>query len=296
MSKQSKLTRSATYLKAHESLFICPLCESPIQIVDLRSFVCLERHTFDIARQGYIYLLTKPSPTQYDQQLFTARQTVIKESNFFNPLIQKLATLIAKHTTSNRSLTIADMGCGEGSHLHTLCHQLHTETNKQLTCIGLDISKEGIMEAAKNYEGFIWLVSDLAQPPIRNHCLDVIINILSPAHYESFHQLLSRHGLMIKVVPGQYYLQELRTFFHYDADKPYSNVHVVQNFKKHFELIEQINVYEQTPLEQSTLHALVQMTPLTWNADKEKVEQFINSGTNKITLDLKILVGRKKGT
>ena len=37
--------------------FLCPICGDPLVQQD-RSFVCSNRHSFDIARQGYVNLLT----------------------------------------------------------------------------------------------------------------------------------------------------------------------------------------------------------------------------------------------
>src|SRR5690625_3355595 len=173
MSQKSKLTRSAINLKKYESILKCPICASPMKVVELRSIVCAKRHTFDIARQGYVHFLTKPSQTQYNKDLFTARKKVIKESQFFAPLMATLTKLISNQTTSKDTLMIADMGSGEGSHLHTLCENLRKETNEHITGVGLDISKEGVLQAAKNYEEVIWLVADLAQPPIHDETIDV---------------------------------------------------------------------------------------------------------------------------
>ena len=38
------------------SLFVCPLCSSPLQREE-RRYVCPHGHSFDLAREGYTYLL-----------------------------------------------------------------------------------------------------------------------------------------------------------------------------------------------------------------------------------------------
>ena len=296
MSKQSQLTKSALYLQQHESILICPLCEGPMEVTEFRSLKCNNRHTFDIARQGYVNLLTKPAPTQYGKDLFSARQQVINKSCFFDALTHQLTQIIKQYTTSKINISIADMGAGEGSHLHNISRNLSLQTMQHITGLGLDISKEGILEAAKSYEGFIWLVADLAQPPMRDHCIDVILNILSPSHYDSFQRLLRDDGLIIKVVPGQHYLQEIRAFFHHETEQPYSNTEVVQNFTNHFELIDQISIEEHEALDQITLKSLVRMTPLTWQASEETINEFLHQEMHQMTLNLEILVGKKKFT
>jgi len=290
MTKQSKLIRSANLLKKFQTMFKCPLCSSSMWVSNQKALTCQNRHTFDIARRGYIHLLTKPSQSRYDQKLFLARRKILKDSNFFHPLMQKLKMITTQQTINKDRFIIADMGTGEGSHLHTLFEDLQY-TKKQITGIGLDISKEGIIEAAKHYDSFIWLVADLAHPPIKDQQIDVILNILAPSNYNAFYELLADDGIVIKVIPGSFYLHEMRTFFQYDEKT--SNKHMIDNFTSHFQLIDEMNIYEQMTLDQPMLQSIAQMTPLTWTANKKDIHKFMQQTKMKMTLDVKILVGRK---
>src|SRR5699024_8950783 len=78
------------------------------------------------------------------------------------------------------------------------------------TRMGLDVSKEGVIMAAKNYKDTIWLVGDLANTPIGDGSCQVILNIFSPANYMEFKRVLAPNGLVVKVVPRANYLKELR--------------------------------------------------------------------------------------
>ena len=42
--------------KDQESLFACPICQAPMHL-DLSSLVCQNRHTFNIAKQGFVNFL-----------------------------------------------------------------------------------------------------------------------------------------------------------------------------------------------------------------------------------------------
>src|SRR5699024_11259625 len=79
--------------------------------------------------------------------------------------------------------------------------------------MGLDVSKEGVIMAAKNYKDTIWLVGDLANTPIGDGSCQVILNIFSPANYMEFKRVLAPNGLVVKVVPRANYLKELRQVF-----------------------------------------------------------------------------------
>lgn len=107
-------------------LFKCPICAEPMNVSTLSSLICPNRHTFDIARQGYVHLLTKHVQTKYTKQLFVARREVITNSPFFDPLINEICSILSTQIGSKDNFTIADMGCGEGSILHRTQKQ-HSE-------------------------------------------------------------------------------------------------------------------------------------------------------------------------
>lgn len=291
----NKLTKSALYMSNHVALFKCPICDSSMEIQQLKSMTCANRHTFDFAKQGYLNFMTNPVKTNYDRALFEARRKVIVDSDFFNPLHTEMTKIINKHVTKS-NLSLVDMGTGEGSHLSHISNQLQANYDKTVVGVGLDISKEGILEAAKNYENKIWLVADLAKTPLNDRTVDVMLNILSPSNYEEFNRLLKDDGIMIKIVPREGYLKELRQYFHGESNhKDYSNENVITLFKDKFDLVDQVTIHYTSVLEPSSLQSLVKMTPLTWGVEESHLNHFLKSGVQHITVDLDLMIGRKKG-
>ncbi|GAY74704.1 ribosomal RNA large subunit methyltransferase A [Sporolactobacillus inulinus] len=163
--------RCAEKMQQELQLFHCPLCGEAFTLVnEQRSLRCPHAHTFDIAKQGYVNLLTKAVHTHYDKQLFEARRRIIVGHQFFNPLMERIVNDIDKQMSSNmaQQSTILDLGCGEGSHLAAICDALSQQTSKQITGCGIDLAKPGIQLSAKHYPNQIWFVGDLAQPPYQN--------------------------------------------------------------------------------------------------------------------------------
>lgn len=284
----TKKIKSAQFANEFKHVFQCPVCKSSMEVVDFKSLVCRKNHSFDFAKQGYVNMLTRSVQSQYDKELFLARNQIIMESNLYSPLHEKLSEVIWKH--SKESLMVLDAGCGEGSHLKRI---FDTYENEALTGIGLDISKEGVRMAASKYGEMIWLVGDLANSPIADHSIDVMLNILSPANYMEFKRILIPNGLIIKVVPRTYYLHELRQA-HYDKEEAtnYRNDQTVTLFQQHFQLMDKIHLYYTKELTKTELSNLVQMSPLAWNSSKTERDLFINQdASKKITVDFDILVG-----
>ncbi|MCS0653219.1 putative RNA methyltransferase [Cytobacillus firmus] len=128
----------------------CPLCEGSLQVVQSKSLICPNRHTFDISHLGYVNMLSHSPKSRYNKALFEARKKIIMESDLFKLLHEKISAVNDTYSAdSDTPAFILDAGCGEGSHLEKI---LGNSRNRTLTGIGLDLSKAGIAQAAKRYK------------------------------------------------------------------------------------------------------------------------------------------------
>ncbi|MBA2876233.1 putative RNA methyltransferase [Thermaerobacillus caldiproteolyticus] len=289
----TKKIKSAELVSEFVGVFRCPLCKSSMRVVDFKSLICSKNHTFDFAKQGYINLMTHPSNSHYKKELFEARHKIIMESNLYTSMHETIAKVIKEYMDASLNpFMVADLGCGEGSHLQKSLDECMIPA---MTGVGLDISKEGIVMAAKRYDNQIWLVGDLAKSPLADQSFHVVLNILSPSNYKEFKRILVEDGLVIKVVPRPNYLKELReVLFDNNEKKVYKNDQIVSLFKKHLHLLDVFNLCYTKNLKKAELKNLVQMTPLAWSADKARIDAFINRDSAAITVDLDILVGANK--
>jgi len=289
----TKKIKSAEYVRKVVPALKCPICGSTMQVVDLKSLLCMNRHTFDFAKQGYINMSAHSIKSNYGKGLFEARHSIIMESGLYDGMHETIAKMIRRHLDVSNPLMVADLGCGEGSHLQRIIDECQCSG---MTGVGLDLSKEAIVLAAKRYEDPIWIVGDLARSPLESQSFDVILNILSPSNYKEFKRILTPDGLVIKVVPGPDYLKELReSLFHQNENKViYRNDKTVTLFKKHFQLLDSIPLRYSRKLAKAELNHLGQMTPLAWNGDKARLDEFMNQDSAEITVDLELLFGTKK--
>lgn len=283
--------KSAELVSKYIHVFRCPLCNRPMKVDNFKSIVCLNNHTFDFARQGYVNMLTQSISSHYDKKLFEARNRIIMENDLYIPLYEKISEVIHENINeSNDKIMILDAGCGEGSHLQKILDEC---SHAEIKGIGVDISKEGIRMAARNYKKSIWLVGDLANSPLQDQSCQIILNILSPANYREFHRISVPNGLIIKVIPRSNYLKELReTRFENKAKISYKNDDTVSLFKQHFLPKDNFRISYTKELNEKDITNLVQMSPLSWNTSKNDMERILKSGISDITIDLEILVGK----
>lgn len=278
MGKKSKRVMSTLLMKENQSLFSCPLCKAEMNVNEEGNMSCKNNHSFNVAKQGYVNFMTKENRSMYSKTLFESRKEII-QSGLYHPVQERLAQLIGTEAT-----TILDTGCGEGSHLHTICQLL----KQQVIAVGIDIAKEGIMTAAKYYEQKIWCVGDLSNSPFQEKSFDIVLNILSPANYEEFRRILKPTGKLIKVVPQSDYLKQLRQLaFQHSEKENYSNEQTVERFTEYFPEYTRNRITYTVPLEEQLLPKLLEMTPLGWHIDSELIKE---NPIKEITIDLDILV------
>lgn len=272
----SKRAAGAALMNENITLFACPICTAQMQVREQGSIVCTANHSFDVAKQGYVNMMTHAATSKYSKELFESRKAII-ESGLYDLLEDKIAEKIVD------AKTVLDTGCGEGSHLARIMTQLEGAIG-----VGIDIAKEGILTAARHYSEQIWCVGDLAKSPYSEASFDAILNILSPANYGEFKRLLTPGGCVVKVVPQSGYLQELREQLYADSEKEtYSNAQTVERFKESFAEVNVERLTYTMPLAAELIPALLEMTPMGWH----KVEGTEVTLT-EITIDLDILVGK----
>jgi len=275
MGALSKRAAGAALINANIGLFACPICQKMMGVYDQGRLTCVTSHSFDIAKQGYVNMLTHSAASKYSKDLFESRKTII-ESGLYDPLEEKIAELIGQ------AKTVLDTGCGEGSHLARIM------AGKDGIGVGIDIAKEGIVAAARHYPEQIWCVGDLAKSPFAKDRFDIILNILSPANYEEFKRLLTADGCVVKVVPQSGYLHQLRAQLYADSAKEtYSNEQTVERFRESFSDVTVERITYTVPLPLQLVPALLEMTPMGWHK-----EQQAEVNVSEITIDVDILLGR----
>ncbi|WP_166805818.1 putative RNA methyltransferase [Jeotgalibacillus sp. R-1-5s-1] len=277
--------REAAALRIRESFphLTCPVCQEKLAVNET-SLICANRHQFDIAKNGSLHLLKKSVKTNYTKELFQARRYLMDEVGFFYPVTDQIVQLVQ----NEQGLKILDAGCGEGTHLSYILRKCE---GNDFTGIGMDLAKDGIQTAASHDESALWITADLAKAPVENDSIDIVLNILSPANYREFSRLLTKRGRVIKVVPRTGYLKELRQ--HY-FDEEYTNEETTAAFYDQFDVVDKITVQHTQQLDHAAIAALVRMTPLSWRADQDKVQSFLDKKMAEMTIDVDILIGVKK--
>ncbi|MBF0779002.1 methyltransferase domain-containing protein [Streptococcus cuniculi] len=263
------------------SKFICPLCQEQLRLVE-QSLMCPKGHCFDISKFGYVNLAPhiRQSKT-YDKENFQQRQQVL-EAGYYQHILQTLSDFLKDLPEHSH---ILDVGCGEGYYTRHL-----KETFPEKDFYAFDLSKHSVQLAAKSNQGqaINWFVADLAQLPIKNRSMDILLDIFSPAHYQEFRRVLAPKGRVFKAIPTSHHLKEIREK---GQKADYSNQDIVDHFKEQLEIEDCISATKTYHLTKSSQTALLAMTPLLFHVEKGAIDW---SSLSEITISADILVGKAR--
>ncbi|HFV3588970.1 TPA: putative RNA methyltransferase [Streptococcus pneumoniae] len=268
---------------ASATAFACPICQENLTLLET-NFKCCNRHSFDLAKFGYVNLAPQiKQSANYDKENFQNRQQIL-EAGFYQAILDAVSDLLASSKTTT---TILDIGCGEGFYSRKL-----QESHSEKTFYAFDISKDSVQIAAKSEPNWAvnWFVSDLARLPIKDANMDILLDIFSPANYGEFRRVLSKDGILIKVIPTENHLKEIRQRVQDQlTNKEYSNQDTKEHFQEHFTILSSQTASLTKTITAEQLQALLSMTPLLFHVDQSKIDW---SQLTEITIEAEILVGK----
>lgn len=295
------------------SLFICPLCQSPLQPAadtwrcDGSLHPKQTAHPFDVARQGYVNLLPvqqKKSKAPGDsQQSIDARKRFLNAGHYqpLNDLIcQKMAALLTSQKAilnkKDKPINWLDIGCGEGYYTKAMA-----QTGMDVL-IAADISKPAVVELAKTSKvlGRLWsqqakdsasketvkavaiypLVTSAAHLPLRAHSINGISSIFSPILPEAFNEVLSDEGYLIIAKPDIGHLATMREAL-FDDVREHDSDKFLQELAPYFQLLQTHHISSKLNLSAEELADLMTMTPYAYRARGEKRQELLAEVTAK---------------
>lgn len=268
---------------ASATAFACPICQENLTLLET-NFKCCNRHSFDLAKFGYVNLAPQiKQSANYDKENFQNRQQIL-EAGFYQAILDAVSDLLASSKTTT---TILDIGCGEGFYSRKL-----QESHSEKTFYAFDISRDSVQIAAKSEPNWAvnWFVGDLARLPIKDASMDILLDIFSPANYGEFRRVLSKDGILIKVIPTENHLKEIRQRVQDQlTNKEYSNQDIKEHFQEHFTILSSQTASLTKTITAEQLQALLSMTPLLFHVDQSKIDW---SQLTEITIEAEILVGK----
>ncbi|WP_298031437.1 putative RNA methyltransferase [uncultured Dysosmobacter sp.] len=271
------------------SLFRCPVCGGPLDRGE-HACRCPAGHSYDIAKEGYIYLLPpnqKHSAAPGDDKGMAQARRAFLSKGYYAPLLEALCREVLAR--SGNGPAILDTGCGEGYYTAGIYQALQS-AGKAPRMVGTDISKAILRLAAKRERGVEFAVASSYHLPLADGSVDTLLNCFSPLALEEFRRVLKPAGTFLYVVPAADHLWELKQVLY---DRPYPNEEKETPYEGFaYEAI--VPVEDTITLEsQADIHALFQMTPYYWKTPRAGAERLASLETLTARIAFRIHIFRK---
>lgn len=274
-----KIDQGTQFVSQHLNLFRCPVCHKALAAVENHSVVCQEGHRIDFSKYGTLNFLQRQIKSEYDQTMLSARKRLLQRG-LFNGIFDGLSQYLPK------SGLVVDVGSGEGTAVEYL-----NRLRPDLTWIGFDIATPGIRLATQLQTEAFFCMADLTNLPFASKQVAGLLNIFSPSAYAEFDEVLKPDGRLLKVVPANNYLMELRQGLYAGEDKAdYDNTQVVAHFKDHYPTGQAIPIQYTFPLKgEKDWEDMMTMSPLAWQASDSQREKLLAANLTEITISVLLL-------
>ena len=193
--------------RSGHGLLRCPICR-----LDLAPaagvLVCGNRHSFDLARDGYVNLLDgrrRSLAARGDSAEQLGHRAAFLEAGHFSPVASAIASHVA-HAAPAPGWRVLDAGCGTGHHLARVAAELRTP----VIGLGFDIARTAAQRAARQWQALAFAVADVwAGWPVRDEAADLVLSIFAPKNFAETSRVLRPGGWLAVVYPGPNHLAEL---------------------------------------------------------------------------------------
>lgn len=270
---------------------LCPIDQQPLTRSG-RSLVCLNNHSFDIAKSGYVNLLPVQNKHSKDpgdsKAMVSARQDFLM-SGLYDPILTGILESMPTVLKQRTLFSMLDAGCGEGYYLNWLKRQ----SEHQIDAVGVDISKWAITSASKKSKQIDWVVGSNAHLPMPDGRFDCVMCAFGFPIVSEFHRVLSDDGWLLLVESGERHLIELRKVL-YPEIRPYQSTFAdgMGGFQLQFESSVEFSFTLET---QQSIANLLSMTPHIHKAPYEGREAVLALESIGLTGDVRLRWYRKQG-
>ncbi len=251
---------------------ICPVCGDALRHRG-PAVTCPSGHTFDVARQGYVNLLTGGA-RHHDADtaaMIGARERFLAAGHYAG-LAGRVAALSRQAVPeAGGDACVLDAGAGTGYYLAGVLG-----SGPAIPGIALDASKHAARRAARAHPRIGAVVADTWQRfPVRSGAAGVALVVFAPRNPPELHRVLNGRGRLIVVTPARRHLQEVTEplgLLRIAGDKP---ERLSAQLGRFFRKTGQEVVEQRLHLGEADLRSLVMMGPSARHVPPQEADRRI---------------------
>jgi 23S rRNA (guanine745-N1)-methyltransferase len=192
-------------LEAVAAYVRCPVCADSVLVGD-RQVTCGRGHSFNIARQGYVSLVSgRGGPGTGDSAAMVLARDRFLGGGHYQPVADAVSALAAQSDQGGAGLVL-DLAGGTG---YYLARVLDTLGGRLGACV--DLSAPALRRAAGAHPRAVALGADAWQPlPFAAGSAALVLSVFGPRNAAEIRRVLAPDGTLIVASPGPGHLLELR--------------------------------------------------------------------------------------
>lgn len=234
----------------------CPVCAAHLSRAT-GAVRCPAGHSFDIARHGYVSLLTGTRPTSGDDAAMVEARRRFLGGGGYAPLRAAITGLAVR--ASRPPGVVVEAGCGTAYYLAGVLDALPAGFG-----LGADSSARALRVAAKAHPRAAAAAWDSfrAPFPLAPASVDLVLDVFAPRNPAEFQRMLRPDGRLIVARPQREHLAEMRgQVARMVGIDPVKEKRLRQALDPYFETVEIERIEYLAPLTSEEAADLVLMTP-----------------------------------
>lgn len=265
-------------------MLYCPICKQKLILND-KVYKCVNNHSFDVARKGYVNLLVSQTSRQHgdDKSMSVSRRDFLNKG-YYSKLLANVCDALGS------CKTILDLGCGE-------CYYSQGIKNSIVdsTVVSIDISKTIIETGSARIResGIIAAVANCSKLPLGDGEFDAVLSVFAPVNNNELKRVTNTNGIFVSVTPGPLHLFELKSSVY---DKPNKNPIIDVKLDGFIKTDSRRLRYKFFIDNNQDVLNLFSMTPYYYKTSKADMDKLKNISTLEVTADFYIDVFRKQSS
>ena len=268
----------------------CPVCNEKLNLVG-KSYVCSNKHTFDMAKEGYVNFALGKNDSGDSADMCACRRRFLSKG-YYEKFSRLICDTVKKYSDAKElcDLSILDAGCGEGYYLRGL-----RDAFLQSPLFGIDLAKDAVKLAAKSEKQRVGIrnsysVCGIFSLPFFDNSFDCVISVFAPVGETENLRVLKNGGLLLVAGPGKTHLSGLKSAVY---EKPYENAQKHREYEGFEFVAKESCEYSVTVLKEDIID-LFTMTPYYWKTSKSDFEKLSKLDSLDTELSFEISVYKAK--
>jgi 23S rRNA (guanine745-N1)-methyltransferase len=267
-------------------LLRCPVCGGGLSESE-GALRCVDGHSFDIARQGYVSLFAgggrrgeADSP-----EMVEAREAFLGAGHFV-----RLSDALAEEAraTAAASGAVLDIGAGTGYHLARVLDALPERIG-----LALDSSSAALRRAARAHPRAAAVGADARQAlPLRDGLAALILSVFAPRNPAEMARVLAPGGVLLAVTPTTRHLHELVGPLGLLSVPEEKADRLDIQLAAHFSLAERRPIEHSMFLTRDEAAQIVRMGPSAWHVDEQTVAERLALLPDPLTVTASVSMSR----